>query len=130
MKEIRRISFEPPQGRRGPSGPSGPERIQKGDDILRYDESRPIDVICQHKTDGSIIPIKIKLQDEDGEFQIFRISAFRPLIEGGVHVMPNGVKMGNHIWSYECRIHVFGALRTVFLIYNTNDGKWICKGGS
>ncbi len=25
------------------------------------------DVICQHKTDGSIIPLKIRITDEDGE---------------------------------------------------------------
>lgn len=94
---------------------------------MSYNEEQSIDVICQHTKAGGIIPIKIRLQDEDGEIQIFRVSAFRPLVESGVHIMPNGVHMGNHIWSYECKISVFGVERIIYLIYNTSDGKWKCK---
>jgi len=87
----------------------------------------PIDVICQHKVDGSIIPIKIKVRDEDGEFHIFKIGAYRPLIENGTHLLPNGVPLNNHIWSYECRICMFGLEKITYLYYNTTDGRWTCK---
>ena len=30
---------------------------------------KSLDVICQFKKDGTIIPLKIRLQDEDGEYQ-------------------------------------------------------------
>lgn len=98
-----------------------------GGGFVPYVDDQVIDVICQHKTDGSIIPIKIKLQDEDGEFQIYKIYAYKMLLENGIHIMPNGVKIGNHIWTYECRINVFGCLKTMYLMYNINDGKWKCR---
>lgn len=30
---------------------------------------RSADVICQHKKDGTIIPLKLRIEDEDGELQ-------------------------------------------------------------
>ena len=32
-------------------------------------QRKPIDTICQHSKDGEIIPLKIRLTDEDGECQ-------------------------------------------------------------
>ena len=32
-----------------------------------FSYQQSLDVICQHKKDGTIIPLKIRLQDEDGE---------------------------------------------------------------
>ena len=92
-----------------------------------YDENRPIDVICQHTRDGKIIPIKIRLQDDDGEFQVFRISSFRPVSEKGVHYLPGGVAVGNSIWCYECRFNVFNREKTAYRLYNISDGMWVCR---
>ena len=35
------------------------------------------DVICQHKIDGSIIPLKIRILDEDGEYQVYNIRSYK-----------------------------------------------------
>ncbi len=88
---------------------------------------QPIDVICQHTADGGIIPIKIKIKDEFGEFQIYRILAYKPLIESGRHVLPNGVCVGNQVWSYECKINVYGCEKRIYLMYNLNNGIWRCQ---
>lgn len=39
------------------------------------------DVICQHKIDGSIIPLKIRITDEDGEYQVYNIKILQRCIE-------------------------------------------------
>lgn len=36
-----------------------------------------IDFICQHTMDGNIIPLKIRLRDEDGELQEYAIKGYR-----------------------------------------------------
>ncbi len=87
----------------------------------------PIDVICQHSRDGSIIPIKIKLSDEDGETHIFRIGSYRVLLENGSHVLPGGVHSSDHIWTFECRICIFGMQKQIYLMYNAFDGIWSCR---
>lgn len=35
---------------------------------------KSLDVICQFKKDGTIIPLKIRLQDEDGEYQSYKFN--------------------------------------------------------
>ena len=45
---------------------------------------KSIDVICQHKQDGNIIPLKIRLQDEDGEYQAFVVKSYRRSIRGAL----------------------------------------------
>ena len=36
-----------------------------------FNHQQSLDVICQHKKDGSIIPLKIRLQDEEGVSVVF-----------------------------------------------------------
>ena len=38
---------------------------------------KSLDVICQFKKDGTIIPLKIRLQDEDGEYQSYMVKSYR-----------------------------------------------------
>jgi len=45
------------------------------------------DVICQHKTDGTIIPLKIRIADEDGEYQIFNIKSYKVLSDHKEHTL-------------------------------------------
>ena len=39
---------------------------------------RKADVICQHTIDARIIPLKIRIQDEDGEMQTYSVKGYRP----------------------------------------------------
>lgn len=59
-----------------------------------------IDFICQHKTDGSIIPLRIRLRDEDGEPQEYTVRGYRDVSAYG-HV------------SLECKILVRDTIKMV-----------------
>ena len=83
------------------------------------------DVICQHKTDGTIIPLRIRIKDEDGIYQEFNIKGYKDLTHIGAYVLPNGVSASNnHLHSFECKIMVFNQQRLLKLFYNAYDCRW------
>ena len=43
-------------------------------------ELKPIDVICQPSRDGKITPMKIRVIDEDGEYQEYKIKGYNIII--------------------------------------------------
>ena len=47
------------------------------------------DVICQHKTDGTIIPLKIRITDEAGEYQVYNIKSYKDVSNRTAYTMPN-----------------------------------------
>lgn len=84
-----------------------------------------VDVICQHKTDGTIIPIRIRIKDEDGIFQEFNIIGYKDLTHVGSYAMPNSVSViSNHLHVFECKITVFNQQRILKLFYNAYDCRW------
>lgn len=91
---------------------------------LVQEQYRVADVICQHTRDARIIPIKIRLQDDDGEFQTYTIRAYKDLTHYGNYVLPNGISTSNHMWRFECKIQVFGVEKRIRLFYNSVDNKW------
>ncbi len=84
----------------------------------------PLDVICQHSRDGTVIPLKIRLQDEEGQFQTFRIRGYRRMAPKGAYAASGGVYVTNEIQIFECRILVFGQERVVRLYYDAGKGSW------
>lgn len=83
------------------------------------------DVICQHKADGTIIPLRIRIKDEDGIYQEFNIKGYKNLTHIGSYELPNGVCTGNnHLHHFECKIMVLGQQRLLKLFYNAYDCKW------
>ena len=87
-------------------------------------ERKPIDAICQHSRDGDIIPIKIRLQDEDGVYQEYKIQRFRPLEVKAEQRTADGVYVSSMVQVYECRIIVFQREKTILLYYRKGDGIW------
>ena len=84
-----------------------------------------IDVICQHTRDGRIIPLKIRVKDEDGEFQTFMVQGYRDLTHPGKYTLGNGVEVsGCNIKTYECKIVVFGVEKIVRIFYNASENLW------
>lgn len=88
------------------------------------DYSRPIDVICQHTREGALIPIKIRIQDDEGEFQTYVVKAYKDLSHKGAFTLPNGVIATHTILPFECIIHVFGREKILRIYYNVNDCTW------
>ena len=88
------------------------------------ESKRKLDVICQHKSDGSIIPIKFRIQDDDGEWQNYLIRSYKVISSPGTYTMPNDVSSSSHTWNFECKIQVFGMEKIVRLFYNGYDNHW------
>lgn len=85
---------------------------------------KAIDVICQHTREQKIIPLRIRLQDEDGEYQTYTIKSYRDNCSEGTYTLPNGVGVTKGIWTFDCKIAVFGQLKPIRLFYNPRDNKW------
>ncbi len=86
--------------------------------------NEPIDVICQHTKDGDLIPIKMRFQDEAGEYQTYKIKAYKDLYHRGNFTLPSGIIASATILPYECRIDVFGREQTIMIYYNCSDNIW------
>lgn len=86
---------------------------------------RVADVICQHTRDQNIIPIKIRIQDEDKVYQEYKIREYKCTKPGmGVYQMPNEVFATATRWCFECKIEVFGTLRRIYLFYDKEQNIW------
>lgn len=99
---------------------------------VERDIDRTLDVICQICKDGSIIPIKMRVTDESGETQQFKIKEYRELPYDGTYEMPNGavVHRSKAFRKFECKFEVFGRTRRIKIIYNINNQTWLYEKGS
>ena len=43
------------------------------------DKRSKVDVICQHSSDGNIMPLKIRFEDEDGQWQTYIIKEYKDI---------------------------------------------------
>lgn len=59
-----------------------------------------IDLICQHTMEGKIIPMRMRLRDEEGELQEYTIKGYRDTSEVG-------------LTSFECKIVVHDTMRLI-----------------
>jgi len=79
-------------------------------------ENLKIDLICQHCTDGSIRPIRFRVQDEEGIQREFNIKGYRETSEAG-------------IISFDCNVVVNNIAKrvTIYTSHIANDGIWYIK---
>lgn len=91
------------------------------------ESDRTIDVICQNCRDGRIIPLKIRLTDESGEVQQYKVKEYREITNHSRYVMPNSVEVECHrtIRTFECKIDIFQRERTIVIFYNPKDQIWM-----
>ncbi|MCR5252029.1 MAG: hypothetical protein K6E50_15650 [Lachnospiraceae bacterium] len=87
-----------------------------------------VDVICQHSKDGAIVPIRIRVTDEDGLKQAFTIKEYRELPQQGARTMPDGVYVTDHTMIFECKIVIFERLRLIRLYYEPAQMIWRMTG--
>lgn len=90
---------------------------------MSYSE-KVVDVICQHTRDFKIIPMRVRIQDEDGEFHVYNIKSYKDTSPIGAYKLPNGMVVSKGIWSFDCKILVFNTLKNIRLFYNPSDNKW------
>ena len=92
---------------------------------IKYEE-KTADVYCVHQKDGTIVPIKIRIEDEDGLLQSYQIKGYRMLDGEGNTILPSGAGVGSNTnLNYECKITVFEKERRIKLLYRKFDNKWI-----
>lgn len=88
------------------------------------EKDNTVDVICMHGKDGSIIPIKLRVIDEDGAYQTYMIRGYKDISSNKMYAMPNGINASGHIWRFECRIKVFDTEKRIVLLYNAYENLW------
>ena len=65
-----------------------------------------VDVICEHKSDGSIIPLRFKILDEDGAY-----------------TTNDCLYVSRDANIYECKIYILGYKKFVRLYYFTSTSQ-------
>lgn len=89
---------------------------------------KDVDLICTHYRDGTIQPNRIRIQDEDGQYQVFAIKEYRDISHKGTKIMPDGVYVTNDTLIFECTILVFGQKRTIHLYNDPPNPEWKFTG--
>ena len=87
-------------------------------------KAKPVDVICQHSRDGSLIPLRVRVKDDQGEYQTYRILEYKDMSHRGTRENPDGVFVTNNTFVFECAIMVFGRRRIIRLYYEPNNTVW------
>lgn len=78
----------------------------------------PIDCICQHNSDGDLIPLRIRLKDDEGLYQAYTIHECRQLEMTPGQLTPEKVDPSVYDLVYECHANVSGRDRMFRLYYN------------
>ena len=87
-------------------------------------DRKNIDVVVAF-ANKQIIPLKIRLKDEDGMYQTFAVRAYRDLSTRGCYTLGNGVAVnGIDIISFEIKIQVFNQLKTMKISYHKRENVW------
>lgn len=89
---------------------------------------REVDVICTHFRDGTILPNRIRVIDEDGQYQVFAIKECRDVSHNGTRLMPDGVYVTNDTLIFECIICVFGREQRIRLYNDPPNLQWTFTG--
>ena len=99
--------------------------VFKGGMKMHDFRNKQVEVICQHTKKNRILPLRIRLEDEDGIEQTYNIKSYKDVTCHDGYTLPNGVKVtSGNIWSFECKILVLDMLRQVKLYYNSRDNTW------
>ena len=97
--------------------------------MIDMNDNSFIDVICQHTRDGNIVPLKIRIKDEDGMFQSFAIKSYRELSSCEEQLSPYGTIVHSHLWFFACQIIVIDTRKEIKLFYNARDNLWRLLNG-
>ena len=90
---------------------------------------RNVDVISIHYKDGQIVPLRIRVEDEDGEEHTYSIKDYKDLSGRGAYTTSDGIYVTDRILHFECRIVVLGQIRRLRLYYHRNTEIWTIRFG-
>ncbi len=83
-----------------------------------------VDVIAEFKADGSIIPMRFRIMNEDSEYDTFTIKSYMPVTRKDPYTTEDGVYVANNTRVFKCKIIALGAERIVRLYFHTGNLSW------
>ncbi len=83
-----------------------------------------VDVICEHKSDGTLIPLRVRIIADSADIQMYTIKEYKDISHQGTRTLPNGVYVTDNTLVFECVVNVFGRKQTIWLYYGANDTIW------
>ena len=83
-----------------------------------------VDVICQHKSNGEVIPLRFRLMNEDGQYENYTIKGYRTVTHPGPYTTPDGLYVSYSTFVFECVVVVLAYKRKVRLYFETHNSKW------
>ncbi len=83
-----------------------------------------VDVICEHKADGCVIPLRFRLMNEDGVYEVYSIKGYRQLFYKETYTTPDGVHVCSKDVVFECRVLILDMYRTIRLYFDKDKVSW------
>ncbi len=83
-----------------------------------------VDVICEHKSDGNVIPMRFRIINDDGCYEAYTIKGYREIMRGDNYITPDGVTVCSKDKVFECRVIILEMYRTVRLYFDTDRCSW------
>lgn len=87
-------------------------------------KDRFVDVICQYTKDGRLIPLRVRLQDDDGLYQAYSIKSYKEISHSGEYRTPYGTISHTPHWHFLCKIQIMDKIVTTELFFNGSDNIW------
>lgn len=89
-----------------------------------YNNAIQTDVICEHTTDGTIIPLRCRFQDEEGIFTEYTLIGYNQLIPDNDGYVSDRLYVGPHAIAYDCKIKAYDRIRLIRLLYDMKKNRW------
>ena len=84
-----------------------------------------VDAICEHRTDATTVPMRFRLMNDEGVYESYSISAYKPVPTHGCYTSSDSVYVCDSTQIFECRVTIFGLQRTVRLYYEPkSNNSW------
>lgn len=96
--------------------------------VMEWVKDRKLDVYCLFRNDGIVLPIRVRLFDEDGERQEYSIHRYRLIDGAGKENVPKAEMFRHSTVTFDCVIEVFGKERIIRLMYASSDMQWVLLG--
>ena len=83
-----------------------------------------VDVIAEFKSDGTIIPMRFRILNENGEYQQFTIKAVKQADKKGAYTTEDGLYVSNADLVFQCKIITLDTERFVRLYFHPHTCSW------
>ena len=83
-----------------------------------------VDVIAEFKSDGTIIPMRFRIMNEDGEYEAFTIKGYKQMPSKGTYTTEDGLYICNDDLVFKCKINILNMEKIVRLYFHSRKNSW------